>query len=59
MGHGVDVGNVIVGFGGVFLLGVIGFLVVWFSKPDEEDDAGADHDERGTDSVHGVTVRRG
>lgn len=42
MGDDVIVGNIIVGFGGVFLLGVIGFLVAWFSEPDEDREPGND-----------------
>ena len=47
MGNDVNVGNIIVGFGGVFLLGVIGFLVAWFSEPDEDAEPGGGHHARG------------
>jgi phage shock protein PspC (stress-responsive transcriptional regulator) len=29
--------NTLVGFGGVFLLGVIGFIIAWFSPPEERN----------------------
>lgn len=41
MGDDVNVGNIIVAFGGVFLLGVIGFLVAWFAVPDDDREPAA------------------
>ena len=32
-----DALNILIGFGGVFLLGVIGFIIAWFSPPDRRD----------------------
>lgn len=29
--------NIVVGFGGVFLLGVIGFIIAWFLPPEKRD----------------------
>ena len=57
MGDGVNIGNIIVGFGGVLLLGLIGFLVAWFSDPDEEPEPGPDN--RGGDSPRGATAGHG
>ena len=45
--------NMIVGFGGVFLLGVIGFLVAWFSAPREDPKPRRDNHASSPDSAHG------
>lgn len=43
MGDDVHVGNIIAAFGGLFLLAVIGFLVAWFSKPDDDREVGGEN----------------
>lgn len=42
MGHGVDIGNVIVGFGGVFVLAIIGAVVHWYLGVLDDRDARRD-----------------
>jgi len=37
---GADIGNIIVGFGGVFVLGVIGVVVHWYLGRQEAREAG-------------------